>query len=363
VKAFDLELGDDIAAAIAAHGERAYPDEACGLVLGSASELVRVEPMKNVQDRYNRLDPVRFRRTARAAFRFDELERMRALERAEQDGLVERIVYHSHPDAGAYFSPEDRAGVVIDGVELLPGVVHVVISIVGGKAGAMAAFRYDPSSARFDEAYLSPADTSWPDLEARAMGGREAERPIRPAGGRLVRRRVSADEAALLSRSVELRVDVDAATLLELRRLALGLYSPADGFPAVLTAGWPPPLDLPGSAGAAARVELVFAGIPVAVLRTTSSSPWAGAVAVYPAALRDGDRDAADVRAELLRRGAERATLATDTVGALVIEHGDDRIALNIPAPSDPALLDRFAQNLGATQVRDGFQLRAVTPT
>ena len=54
---------------IATHGERDFPVEACGLVLGRPdhAELARVVPMKNVQDRYHARDPDAFPRDGRDA--------------------------------------------------------------------------------------------------------------------------------------------------------------------------------------------------------------------------------------------------------------------------------------------------------
>src|SRR5215831_4528167 len=135
VRVFDVELSAAIVQEIASHAERDFPIEACGLVFGRADvpELSRVVPMKNVQDRYHERDPDAFPRNGRDAFRLDELERMRVLERNEAEGLAERILYHSHCDAGAYFSPEDRAMAVQHGVEMMPGVVHIVVSVRSGR--------------------------------------------------------------------------------------------------------------------------------------------------------------------------------------------------------------------------------------
>ena len=135
-KVFDLEITDPIVEAIIAHAERDYPNEACGVVLGTAQKLVRVTPLANEQDKYHQHDPKAFPRTAKHAFRMNELERMRVLDAASEEGLDERIIYHSHCDVGAYFSPEDRAMAVQDGIELSPGVVHLVVSVRdGAKAG------------------------------------------------------------------------------------------------------------------------------------------------------------------------------------------------------------------------------------
>lgn len=360
-RAFGVELDAAVVAAIAAHGERDYPVEACGLVVGppTGPHLSRVEPLANTQDRYHQRDPARFTRSGRDAFRLDELARMRLLERLEGEGLVERVLYHSHCDAGAYFSPEDRAMAVIDGLEMLPGVVHVVVSIREGRAAAMAAFRYDAARGAFDEVRVpldaSAAATAWPDLAARAMEGRAASRPIRPVGGRLLRRLISATEAASVSARAEARVEIDEAAHRELRRLGTGLWSPARGFgPSARDPTWPVGPSLaalrPAGLPAGAVVELMRRGVPLAALRLDAGSDLDGEVLVYPAALDPADVDAADLRAELLRRGVTDALVDLSAGPALITDRG----ALALPplvAHPHPWARALMSQNLGATRV------------
>src|SRR5689334_23585368 len=128
MRVLDVELPEVLIDQIASHAERDYPIEACGVLFGNDAALVRVVPMKNVQDKYHARDPVRFTRDGRDAFRFDELEHMRVIEAGEADGLAERAIYHSHCEAGAYFSPEDRAAAVQGGLEMIPGAIHIVVS-------------------------------------------------------------------------------------------------------------------------------------------------------------------------------------------------------------------------------------------
>lgn len=156
MRVFGLELDRAHLVAIAEHAEHAYPREACGLVVGrpERSELVRVVPMSNVQDRHHRRDPVRFPHSAREAFRFDALEHWRVLEQLEAEGLVERVLYHSHVDQGAYLSDEDRAMAVREGVELLPGVAHLVVSVRDGARSDAAAFRFAKERGVFEEVRL-----------------------------------------------------------------------------------------------------------------------------------------------------------------------------------------------------------------
>jgi proteasome lid subunit RPN8/RPN11 len=153
VEVFGLRLEPDVLRQVAGYAEAAYPREACGLILGppGSPRVARVVPMTNVQDRLHRLDPARYPRDARHAFRLDELERLRLLEAADREGLVERVLFHSHVDVAAYLSPEDRAMAVVDGVDLLPGVVHLVVSVRLGRRAGAAAYLYRSASGRFEE--------------------------------------------------------------------------------------------------------------------------------------------------------------------------------------------------------------------
>jgi proteasome lid subunit RPN8/RPN11 len=397
VRVFDVSLEPSMVEEIAAHGEREYPVEACGLILGRprTNELVRAVPMKNVQDKYHRRDPHTFPRDGRDAFRLDELERMRLLESARSDGLVERVLYHSHCDAGAYFSPEDRAMAVQQGVEMMPGVVHVVVSIRGGRRVDMAAFRFDPARSVFEEARIPlRGERGLPDLELRVMEGREAVRPIRPVGGVLAPRRVSSEEAQRMEQltdKVQIRLESEES-IRDIRRLELGLLSPLTGFLRTVEARsigqsgrllsgtpWRTPLLLELAAKKSALLPSAGALIglvdkqnrPLAAMGLTEVVRagkdvvrLAGPVYVY-----DGGEkgDAAETRAELLRRGMRRV-LAIGRQFQRDVERGVDLSAFDgvlsaFPIPGVECRLDFvlagrepwldavIAQNQGATHI------------
>jgi [CysO sulfur-carrier protein]-S-L-cysteine hydrolase len=388
MRAFEVELTPAILQSIVEHAEREYPREACGLVVGApaGSALARVEPMRNVQDRYHKLDPVAFPRDSRDAFRLDELERMRLLERLDAEGMVERVLYHSHCDAGAYFSPEDRAMAVRDGLELLPGVVHLVISIRGGRAVDAAAFRWRQEDRGFLETRVpigTPPAGALPDLSARAMEGREAARPIRPVGLGLVARAITAEEVGALESRAAVVLPVGEAAWREVERFALGLWSPLSGFLTaaeeesvrarqVLPSGlaWLEPVSLevagPVAASVGTLVALAAPGGQGRAFLSISESIQRGdrvrlAGAIYASPARSPS--AAERRAELLRRAAKRvlavpkwdprrhASIAQEF--DLVLAPGaDGGQRLDFPLASDQAWANAvFAQNLGATHI------------
>lgn len=212
---FGLELPARVVAALRADAEARYPQEACGLVLGPAQAKVadRVVPLQNVSREKGR-------------FAFDDKEHLMALERADEEGRVERIIYHSHPDAGAYLSAVDRAAIAPGGHPLLPDVVHVVVEVRRGKSGEIAAFRWDPEWGGFEEAH--PVPPMLPDLELR---GGPSQRPVAAVGGQLAGRRLGPSEAVQLAPLAEgrrLRIDARTATLVSF--FERGFLSPLTGF-------------------------------------------------------------------------------------------------------------------------------------
>jgi proteasome lid subunit RPN8/RPN11 len=135
----DAELPEDLSEVLA-HLEAAYPDEGCGLILRAGDGAFRVRPMENAYDRYKKVDPEGFPRTARTAYCF--LGREQQVVEAEREARGERLccIFHSHADVGAYFSAEDEAMAAPDGQPLWPGVPYLVVAVDAGKATAARLF-------------------------------------------------------------------------------------------------------------------------------------------------------------------------------------------------------------------------------
>ncbi|MDI1476693.1 Mov34/MPN/PAD-1 family protein [Polyangium sp. y55x31] len=90
----------------------AADEEACGYLRGPASIALFCDeavPMQNVANKLHAIDPERYFRTARTYFSFNEKKFDDAVRAAAQEGRPVKILYHSHLDAGAYFSPTDAA--------------------------------------------------------------------------------------------------------------------------------------------------------------------------------------------------------------------------------------------------------------
>ena len=118
-----------------AHALECYPSECCGFVSGPAAEperLARSVREVNEADKYHRLDPERFPRTSQMYFKINELRAARAFEQGQAQGEPIKVIYHSHCDAGAYFSAEDAATFASEGILMWP-CAFIVLSVQQGK--------------------------------------------------------------------------------------------------------------------------------------------------------------------------------------------------------------------------------------
>lgn len=372
-------FGVDISAraldAIRADAESRYPREACGLVFGSRVAEVADHPvaLANVAEAPDR-------------FAFDDREHLEVLERADEAGRVERVLYHSHPDAGAYLSAVDRAAIAPSGYPLMPDLVHLVVEVRGGRCGEMAAFRWSQERRAFDES--RPPPTGFPDLELR---GGSSPLPVAPVGGRLAHRRLTPEECSALCGHAEGRqLQLDAEQSKRVRDFELGVLSPLTGFqrpheartvaalgrlpqgiawrrPVVLKASLPD-----GSAGQV--VELLDdVGVPLGLMvvaeqRGRSATPG-GPLFAYPS----DEPDVWDLRAEWLSMEASRIlavpswfpgdlrNLDLDGVDALMMggDRQDEAGFAGVPVRTlrehaDPWLSAVMAQNQGATHIALG---------
>jgi proteasome lid subunit RPN8/RPN11 len=138
-----------------AHAKEAYPQEACGIITGTGRSLTRLTRCRNAQDELNAEDPERYPRTSRDGYNIDSRDMFKILRGAEALGEEIKVIYHSHVDAGAYFSSEDKGAATWDGEPTYPDVAYIVISVVAGT----------PESANL---YHWKADQR--DFEGRALG-------------------------------------------------------------------------------------------------------------------------------------------------------------------------------------------------
>jgi proteasome lid subunit RPN8/RPN11 len=124
--------------ALRAHAERCYPEECCGILIGSRAAvethvqgLVATENSAQAADRRHRFSiaPEELLATHRAA---------------EAAGLEIVGYYHSHPDCHAEPSEHDRNSA-------WPGTSYVIVEVHAGGAGRARSWRLSQDYAAFYE--------------------------------------------------------------------------------------------------------------------------------------------------------------------------------------------------------------------
>ena len=103
----DLEIEKSVMDEIERHSLEDYPSESCGFVFGPADQPALLDSLQreeNEADKYHKLDPITFPRTSNTYFKINELRAARTFEKGQNDRRPVKVIYHSHCDAGAYFS-------------------------------------------------------------------------------------------------------------------------------------------------------------------------------------------------------------------------------------------------------------------
>ena len=141
----EVELPVPLQRAIFRHGEQAYPEEACGFLLGPWDG--RPSERRTVRSVREAANAKTEERTHRFVIPAPEV---RAVER-DLEGAGETIVgyYHSHPDHPADPSEFDRD-------HAWPGLAYLVLAVDRGRARELRAFELDPEARRFQLRRLFP---------------------------------------------------------------------------------------------------------------------------------------------------------------------------------------------------------------
>jgi proteasome lid subunit RPN8/RPN11 len=145
--------------AICEHAAREYPRECCGIIFGprgqDLADTVRI--CRNIQDDLHAQDPVTHTRDAATAYNLDAKD-IFALQKSLRGDSPAKIVYHSHVNVGAYFSPTDQAAAQFDGEPTYP-VEYVVVDAQASGARAAVQFAWDDELREYVEVarYAEPA--------------------------------------------------------------------------------------------------------------------------------------------------------------------------------------------------------------
>ncbi len=133
-----LRLPSDLQEQIAEHGEASFPDECCGVLLGSEHDGVRtiaqLLPIENQWDAAER----------RRRFLITPQEMLRAEREARKLGLDILGFYHSHPDAPARPSEFDRE-------HAWPWYAYVIAEVRGGEYVTMTSWVLQADRQAYDE--------------------------------------------------------------------------------------------------------------------------------------------------------------------------------------------------------------------
>lgn len=123
-----IQMKNELMSQIRAFGERAFPEECVGVLLGKSEEWGRavqeVLPLKNCAS------------SRRTAFLVADSELRVAEERARAKSLDVVGFYHSHADFAAVASEADADFAI-------PALSYPIVSVVGGKAVAVKSFSYN----------------------------------------------------------------------------------------------------------------------------------------------------------------------------------------------------------------------------
>jgi proteasome lid subunit RPN8/RPN11 len=138
-----IQLATQHRGEIAAHGERDYPYEACGLLLGSFAD----EGRKSITEVYP-ISNAREEQAKRNRFLIRPEELMRGERYAQAKGLDVVGFYHSHPDHPAVPSQYDLE-------HAWPLFSYIVVSVGTDAAHDLRSWEMEPDRSRFTEEEIS----------------------------------------------------------------------------------------------------------------------------------------------------------------------------------------------------------------
>lgn len=136
-----LRLSAVLMRQVEAHGERQYPEEGAGLMLGDLDGEDRT--VRRILTLPNRFDESKRARR----YQIDPQQMMDAEDEADRLGLSIVGVFHSHPDHPAQPSDFDRQWA-------LPWFDYLITSIQAGHAGDSRVWRLHDDRGQFDEVPL-----------------------------------------------------------------------------------------------------------------------------------------------------------------------------------------------------------------
>ncbi len=137
-----IVLDPNVRAQIITHGERTFPEECCGAMLGRDRDD-GIREVTGIIEVANTKDAERQRR-----YIIDPRDLLAAEKAARAQGVDVVGIYHSHPNHPSRASEFDRD-------HAMPFWSYVIVSVMQGKAGAMQSWRLREDRSAFDEEHLA----------------------------------------------------------------------------------------------------------------------------------------------------------------------------------------------------------------
>lgn len=141
-----LEISGRVLNEMCAHALETLPEECCGLLSGVGSDPFRaIHRCRNDMTRHHRSDPDSHPRDGTDAYWMSETDYMAALEAVERRGEHITAVYHSHVDAGVWFSELDQE-FADQPLFPFPHATQLVLAAWDRKIAGVGAFTRDPET-------------------------------------------------------------------------------------------------------------------------------------------------------------------------------------------------------------------------
>lgn len=118
------------------HAANTYPEECCGFIFADAL----VHEGLNIQNELHARSPAVYRRNSNNGYTFAVADTLKLHKSFRGDNPV-AIIYHSHPDVGAYFSQEDEDKALFLGQPIYP-VKYLVVDVRNAKACGAKLFEW-----------------------------------------------------------------------------------------------------------------------------------------------------------------------------------------------------------------------------
>jgi proteasome lid subunit RPN8/RPN11 len=155
----DLVVPRSVLRRVDVEAERAYErdEESCGFLSGPADDGRRLDdivPMTNRANALHRMDPEGYPRTGRTYFDIDSMKFEAAIRRGDAGDRPVKVLYHSHLDAGAYFSATDAEVAKMGQGEPPWDLAYLVTSVRNGRVDDRKLFVWEKAARAFVESRL-----------------------------------------------------------------------------------------------------------------------------------------------------------------------------------------------------------------